>query len=210
MAIDVIDAAGNRFKIAGRGAVGPRGKPGPAGPKGDTGDDGNPIGTIISFLGLAAPDGYLVCDGGVHSISDYPALAAFIAAQFGEVNHFGGDGETTFAVPDMRNLFLRGYHGDAEEQLSGNIGVRQEGTEVPFFSSYGDPYNPNASNITFPYADQPVNAAPINYDKRLSMKDKAFLMNGDVSVYTAEAPVFGLQYIPRPVNMAVLYCIKAI
>ena len=64
--------------------------------------DGNPVGSVISFLGQTAPAGYLACDGAEHSVSEYPALADFFRQQFGAASHFGGDGETTFAVPDMQ------------------------------------------------------------------------------------------------------------
>lgn len=60
----------------------------------------------IGFLGYlpyaAVPAGWLVCDGTVYSIADYPELAAKIG------NTYGGDGVTTFAVPDDRGLFRRG------------------------------------------------------------------------------------------------------
>ena len=72
------------------------GKQGPAGP------DGNPIGTVISFMGSAAPEDYLACDGRVHNIAEYPDLAEFFRKQFGAANHFGGDGETNFAVPTVQ------------------------------------------------------------------------------------------------------------
>lgn len=39
------------------------------------GGDGIPIGAVISFLGLMAPAGYLICDGAVKDIREYPALA---------------------------------------------------------------------------------------------------------------------------------------
>ena len=63
----------------------------------------NPVGTIISFMGTIAPEGFLTCDGAVLNITDYPKLASHFETQFGSKNHFGGDGETTFAVPDLRN-----------------------------------------------------------------------------------------------------------
>lgn len=72
------------------------------GERGPAGPDGNPIGTVISFMDSAAPEDYLVCDGGVHNIAEYPDLAEFFQKQFGEANHFGGDGETTFAVPTIQ------------------------------------------------------------------------------------------------------------
>lgn len=92
------------------GPKGPPGEPGVPGPEGKPGADGNPIGTVISFIGKTAPDGYLLCDGGVYEISAYPRLAGFIKEQFDSFGYFGGDGETTFAVPDLRNLFLDCLH----------------------------------------------------------------------------------------------------
>lgn len=71
-------------------------------------DDTIPIGTLHHFLGTAAPDGYLACDGAEYNIADYPALADFIESQFGSKNKFGGDGETTFSVPDLQGRFLFG------------------------------------------------------------------------------------------------------
>lgn len=65
--------------------------------------DGNleetPIGSIINYMGSEAPAHYLLCDGSIHNISDYPALAKHFKDDLGRVNYFGGDGVTTFAVP---------------------------------------------------------------------------------------------------------------
>lgn len=170
----------------------------PVGPRGPAGPDGNPIGSIISYMGLTAPEDYLICDGATHPITDYPGLADFFQTQFGSKNHFGGDGTTTFAVPDLRNLFLRGYHGDAEKQLSGEIGVKQEGTGHVFIANNGSGViiGGNANDIAY----------PSNFDEALSdtysflrvTKDSEGNSNSVASVNTS-----------RPVNAAVLYCIKA-
>ena len=72
------------------------------GPMGPQGPDGNPLGTIISYLGNEPPKGYLVCDGKEYQIADHSQLAAFFEKEFGSKNHFGGDGTSTFAVPDFR------------------------------------------------------------------------------------------------------------
>lgn len=72
------------------------------GPMGPQGPDGNPIGSIISYLGNEPPKGYLVCDGKEYQIADHSQLAAFFEKEFGSKNHFGGDGTSTFAVPDFR------------------------------------------------------------------------------------------------------------
>ena len=72
----------------------------------------NPVGNIISFMGTIAPSGYLICDGAEVNIADYPNLANHFETQFGSKNYFGGNGTTTFAVPDLRNEFLRGHGED--------------------------------------------------------------------------------------------------
>ena len=66
--------------------------------------DGNleetPVGSIISYMGNNVPKHYLPCDGSIYNIADYPELALHIKNEFGTYNYFGGDGITTFAVPD--------------------------------------------------------------------------------------------------------------
>lgn len=55
-----------------------------------------PVGAMIDFAGGTAPYGWLWCDGSLKNISDYPKLFAAIGARF------GGDGVTTFAVPNTQ------------------------------------------------------------------------------------------------------------
>lgn len=164
---------------------------GPAGP------DGNPIGTVISYMGKTAPKDYLVCDGAAYQITDYPDLAAFFETQFGSKNHFGGDGETTFALPDMRNLFLRGWHGEAEEQLSGDVGAKQEATNHPNMTTFDTSY---------------ISSFSLGAVKNT---DKFSLEAQNPSVYTNtsginQSIIASSYYTSRPVNTAVLYCIKAV
>lgn len=163
------------------------------GPRGPAGPDGNPVGTVISYMGLDAPKDYLVCDGAEYNVADYPSLAAHLAAQFGAANHFGGDGETTFAVPDMRNLFLRGYHGEAEKQLSGDVGAKQEGTVFSYVQR-----GPNDINMI-------ANSSPSVFDSIVKTSTEC----GGVTNSYSYSGNFIAEYTSRPVNMAVLYCIKA-
>ncbi|MCC6752047.1 MAG: tail fiber protein [Deltaproteobacteria bacterium] len=55
-----------------------------------------PTGTVLDFAGASAPSGYLLADGTVYPIATYPALGALLGATY------GGDGITTFGVPDGR------------------------------------------------------------------------------------------------------------
>ena len=53
------------------------------------------IGTIMLFPYNFTPSGWHKCDGTVLTITQYQALFALIGAQF------GGDGRTTFALPNL-------------------------------------------------------------------------------------------------------------
>jgi hypothetical protein len=55
---------------------------------------GNPVGTVIMYHGVSAPDGYLICNGSAFSATSYPKLYALL-------------GKAT--TPDMRGMFVRGY-----------------------------------------------------------------------------------------------------
>lgn len=66
---------------------------------GPMGPDGNPIGTIISYIGKTPPNDYLICDGQEYNVYDYPDLADFFEQQFEDKYYFGGS-DDMFAVPN--------------------------------------------------------------------------------------------------------------
>lgn len=60
-------------------------------------DGGSPyVGEIQAFAGNFAPVGWKFCDGSLLPIADYDTLFQLIGTTY------GGDGTTTFAVPDLR------------------------------------------------------------------------------------------------------------
>jgi len=61
-----------------------------------------PIGAVTDFASTFAPYGWLLCDGTVYPIATYPKLAAVLGGIY------GGDGSTTFAVPDCRGRVTAG------------------------------------------------------------------------------------------------------
>lgn len=75
------------------------------------------LGEIRMFAGNYAPSGWALCNGQLLSISEYNALFALLG------NRYGGDGETTFALPDLRGRipihtsqnYLLGASGGTEE-----------------------------------------------------------------------------------------------
>jgi microcystin-dependent protein len=54
------------------------------------------IGTILMFAGTFAPMGWAICDGRLLAIAQNQALFAILGTTY------GGDGRTTFALPDLR------------------------------------------------------------------------------------------------------------
>lgn len=63
-----------------------------------------PAGTIITVAKNTAPTGYLKANGALLSRTTYSTLFAEIGTTFG-----AGDGSTTFALPDLRGYFPRGW-----------------------------------------------------------------------------------------------------
>jgi microcystin-dependent protein len=62
-----------------------------------------PAGAVQAFAMNSAPAGWLAADGTDVSRSTYAALFAAISTTYG-----AGDGSTTFALPDLRGIFVRG------------------------------------------------------------------------------------------------------
>ena len=163
-----------------------------------------PIGHIIGYMGNTAPKHYLACDGREVNVIDYPYLAKHFQNEFGRVNHYGGDGVTTFALPDLRNEFLRGYHGDAEKQLSGELGIHQDAskdiTAIPFTDNNGvSGIAINVPNVTSPEYDRGLDDShELNTTKYINLTSNNVGTRTNGHVYS----------MYRPTNVAVLWCIK--
>lgn len=165
----------------------------------------NPIGTIISFMGIEAPNGYLICDGSQCSISDYPYLAQHFIENFGSVKYFGGDGISTFAVPDLRGEFLRGTGTGIRNTGSGSaVGTHQNATQHATLGGYSTSNDGwvgvlASTNSIFPsnnpYADLRGGSSNGVY----------FGNNKNTTSDYKNKPTW---YTARPTNTSVLYCIK--
>lgn len=171
-----------------------------------SGGDSTPVGTVISFLGTKAPDHYLVCDGAIYNIADYNDLSQFIKDEHGTIDFFGGDGITTFAVPDLRNEFLRGYHADKTEKLSGEIGIHQDATQMPGFYN-----NSFGTGIAIGLNDTDVtpgtNLNTVSNADILTVGTYGYSQiskNGEIR--TSAFPI--RNFTSRPTNTAVLFCVK--
>lgn len=76
---------------------------------------------MFAFGTRGAPNGWQACDGGLLPISEYDALFALIGTTY------GGDGQTTFAVPDLRGRLP--VHQGTGPGLSTYVIGQRAGTE---------------------------------------------------------------------------------
>ncbi|MBS0369009.1 MAG: tail fiber protein [Proteobacteria bacterium] len=173
-------------------------------------------GSVIIWAAEAVPTGYLECAGQTLTISAYPALFNVIG------NRYGGDGVTTFKLPDYRGEFLRGWdHGRgldpnaATRTNSGNgttgdkVGTNQ-GQAVGTFTSTG-PFSLANPYVNAPFTSQSgpmqtFGATPggISYNNTLTGVETAvnILSITGTATITCNGPE------TRPVNINVMYIIK--
>lgn len=67
-----------------------------------------PVGTVLPYFGTTAPQGWMLCNGAIINRTTYSDLYAVISTSCGS-----GNGTTTFHIPDLRGMFLRGVDGTA-------------------------------------------------------------------------------------------------
>jgi microcystin-dependent protein len=98
------------------------------------------IGSVLLFAGNFAPKGWAICDGRLLSISQNSALFSILGVMY------GGDGRTTFALPDLRGAaalgagqmpggqtYVQGERVGSETVtlLAGNLPAHSHGVKVP-------------------------------------------------------------------------------
>lgn len=79
-----------------------------------------PSGAVFWFAKNTPPTGYLECNGATVSRTTYAGLFAVIGTTFG-----AGDGSTTFALPDLRGEFVRGWDNGRGVDSSRTFGSQQ-------------------------------------------------------------------------------------
>jgi microcystin-dependent protein len=123
------------------------------------------IGEIRLFAGNFAPAGWMFCEGQLLPISEYENLFQLIGTTY------GGDGQETFALPDLRgripihqgNGFILAETGGAEEITLTVSQIPAHAHPLLAAAVTGDAISPggsvpaNSFNIT-PYINDPPNA----------------------------------------------------
>ena len=140
-----------------------------------------PAGAIITFAASTAPTGYLKCNGALLSRTTYSNLFAAIGTTFGV-----GDGSTTFALPDLRGYFPRGWDDGRGIDTGRTFGSAQADDIIS--------HNHGIVMYTGP--------AGVNYAGSYA----AGLASIAGPVWFATSDTGGVETRPR--NIALLYCIK--
>lgn len=147
-----------------------------------------PAGTVITFASSTAPAGYLKANGALISRTTYAALFAIIGTTFG-----AGDGSTTFALPDLRAYFPRGWDDGRGIDTGRGFGSNQDEA----FKSHDHTGTYSGSTGGYTYV-----AGFSSGSKLMAHGTWSAVGNFTSSVVSAG----GIE--TRPKNIALLYCIK--
>ena len=111
---------------------------------------GEPVGTVKLYAGATPPADWAICDGRQLPIAQYPALHAVVGTSY------GGDGTTTFALPDLRGrVALGAYASNAHPlgQTGGADSLKLTVDQLPAHNHQmrvgGEPVETNPANHYF-------------------------------------------------------------
>ena len=160
---------------------------------------GIPAGAVMPFAMNSAPSGWLAANGDAVSRSTYAALFSAIST-----THGAGDGSTTFNLPDLRGIFVRG----SGSQTIG--GTAYSGT---FAEKLGDAIRNITGSLTFGLqmaGVQTVSGAFTANQTNQFMPQQATANTTGVNQIQFNASSSGVPTASenRPANIALLYCIK--
>ena len=150
---------------------------------------------IVSFN--FAPVGWFLCAGGLQPISQYSALFELIGTTY------GGDGQTTFGLPDLRGRVpLHQGSGFILGQMLGEEAVTLQLSQLPLHT-----HVPQAAQGTSLATGNPVNSPANNYwsgstggqysnqAPTLSMSTAAVALAGNSQAHNNMPPYQTINYI---------------
>ena len=159
--------------------------------------DLTPAGTVIYTARTTAPTGYLKADGSNVSRTTYATLFAAIGTLYG-----GGDGSTTFGLPDLRGEFIRGFDDSRGVDSGRSMGSSQAEMIGPHnhgISDYG--HNHTVSDVQGPNDNTASGGSPVPAGGSASTKTTSTATTG-ITINNNT----GTENRPR--NVALLACIK--
>lgn len=119
------------------------------------------IGEIRMFAGNYAPAGWAFCDGSMLSIAEYDTLFSLIGTTY------GGDGQSTFALPDLRGrlpINIGQGPGLSNHLLGESSGVENVTLTVNQMPAHPHAFMGTSSNASAANPANAVVAAPSTID----------------------------------------------
>ncbi|MDX8392524.1 MAG: tail fiber protein [Mariprofundaceae bacterium] len=156
------------------------------------------VGQISLFAGTFAPRGYAFCDGQLMAINQNQALYSLIG------NTYGGDGRTTFALPDLRGRIPvhqgqgPGLSKQALGQHGGVEGVTLDVDQMPAHTHAIQAANSAAkattpTNNVLAESDEELYNAP--GEALVDMNTEAIVRTGGSQSHSNMMPFLGLHFI---------------
>lgn len=154
------------------------------------------MGSIILWSGSRIPDGFFECNGQQLATQEYAALFSLIGAIY------GGDGKTTFALPDLRCRVPVGRGTSPTTGVNIKVGDKRGSesvtlTDANFIHSHGATFASTETNVSIPVVGDNGNtnmpSATVNLAGGQFGRDP-------VNIYSNAAATTNLK--PIPVNVA--------
>ena len=155
-----------------------------------------PAGAVMPFAMNSAPAGWLAADGTAVSRSTYATLFAAIST-----THGAGNGSTTFNLPDLRGIFVRGSGSQTIDGITYNktFAAKEQDAAQGHHHTLGKDGNPtyfSGEGQLTTVSDFGALFADAGTSKAMTM----------ISDGTNGTPRTASE--TRPANIALLYCIK--
>ncbi|HAS1418504.1 TPA: phage tail protein [Enterobacter asburiae] len=148
------------------------------------------VGMVAPFAANSAPTGWLAADGSLVSRITYARLFSRIGTTFG-----AGDGTSTFALPDMRGEFVRGWDNGRGVDAGRAFGSWQKGSVI-----VGDDGVAGDNVASYNVADKTTVGLDLGGSEQYPIS----------TVAATQSTLRGNTFYgySRPRNYALLYCIK--
>jgi microcystin-dependent protein len=156
------------------------------------------VGEVRMFAGNFAPRGWAFCDGQLLAVSQNDALFSLLGTIY------GGDGRTTFGLPDMRGRIpLHQGHGPglSERRLGSKGGAENETLTTNQLASHTHGFNANTAAATSGNATGRVLATVTGYNvyreeaQNTNMASGAIVNTGGSQPHTNLMPTICVHFI---------------
>lgn len=147
------------------------------------------VGMVSAFAANSPPTGWLAANGSLVSRVTYARLFSRIGTTFG-----AGDGSTTFALPDMRGEFVRGWDNGRGVDSGRAFGSWQKGSVI-----VGDDGVAGINVASYNVADKTIVGLDLGGSETYQISTATGLSELRGNTFYGYA---------RPRNYALLYCIK--